>query len=106
MRDYLCVIVPPTAKFSVMPANGPVQENDDLILTCSTRGLPSPNTFWFENGIEQRNWMNMKIVTLTAAVRHNGTFQCVVNNTCGRHDDRVTVKVEGLFEIAFCRQNL
>ncbi len=84
-----------------MPANGLVQENDDLTLTCSTTGLPSPNIFWFESGMGQRNWMNMKTVTLKAAVRHNGTFQCVVNNTCGRHDDSVTVKVEGIFEIAF-----
>ncbi len=84
-----------------MPANGLVQENDDLTLTCSTTGLPSPNIFWFESGMGQRNWMNMKTVALKAAVRHNGTFQCVVNNTCGRHDDSVTVKVEGLFEIAF-----
>ena len=48
----------------------------------------------------------MKTLTLTAAVRHNGTFQCIVNNTCGRHDDNVSVKVEGSFEIAFCRQNV
>ena len=52
MRDYYCLIVTPTAKLSVMPANGYVQENDDLILTCSTTGLPSPNIFWFENGTE------------------------------------------------------
>ena len=79
----------------MIPANGLVQENDDLILTCSTTGLPSPNIFWFENGIEQRDWMNMKTVALKAVVRHNGTFQCVVNNTCGQNHNSVNVKVKG-----------
>ena len=95
VRYYSCLIVPPTVKLSVIPANVFVQENDDLILTCSTTGLPSPNIFWSENGIEQRDWINMKTVTLKAVVRHNGTFKCVVNNTCGQDDDNVNVKVEG-----------
>ena len=95
VRYYFCLIVPPTAKLSVIPANGFVQENDELNLTCSATVIPSPNIFWYENGIEQRDWMNMKTVTLKAAVRHNGTVQCVVNNTCGQDDDSVNVKVEG-----------
>ena len=67
-------------------------ENDDLILTCSAVGIPSPSTDWMFNGniIENINLTNCTITghtttsTLTITkigLDQAGVYSCIANNS-------------------------
>lgn len=81
-----------------------VLRGSSVKLRCSANGVPAPTVVWTKNGsdvvlikAESTAILFLKNVTKQ---HHEGVYHCAINNTEGRDDADVNIKVVGKFTIA------
>ena len=81
-----------------------VLRGSSVKLRCSANGVPTPTVVWTKNGsdvvlikAESTAILFFKNVTKQ---HHEGVYHCAINNTEGRDDTDVNIKVVGKFTIA------
>lgn len=85
-------LFPTGFKAEIKSSKDPIEEGDDITLTCS-HNIPNLNLSyaWFLNGVERKDYNNNTVLMEKVLSEKNGKYKCCVKTSCGNCESEVFV---------------